>query len=518
MNRNLHSLLFGIWAIRPEYAIAYTPQVLNLLRGERGPIDPKELEALRAQGLPTVIRMDGMDADEPLDGQSAEPASTVMRIPIQGAITKYGGMCNYGAIDYANWMAHADADDSIVGIVLDIDSGGGSGNGMNLLTDRMRRVKKPIVAITQSGMACSAAFGIGAHADEFYALLKTDEFGSVGTLTTLPNMKKYWASQGLDLHDVYASRSTDKNSAWMEALKADQNDPNDPHYKQLREEFLDPFNEAFIADMKAARPAMAATEKEWSTGKVFGADEAKALGLIDGYTTMEGAIERIRELSKTKGSASTGTGTAHSNSNTNPAASAAAPEVGATAPTNDKMNIKEKAASLLAGMKNFFTSDEDVNAQTVAAANAALKAEGFSTVEVVTTARLAEVEASETKVSEAEARASAAEELATKSAADIEAQATELATASEALAAKETALAEATTKVSELETSLATVKAEVEAKDVEIAKLKDQPADDGQPNSATGAKGDADPSGKGTLSAEELELKERVSKDLADMP
>lgn len=498
MNRHLHSILFGVWAMQPEAARAYLPEVLGMLKGAVPALSMDQIRAMREEHETySLSAEDG--GGEGTSGSAPTGVVKVQMIPINGPVLKYGGACTFGMVDYARALAKADADPNIVGTVLDIDTPGGEAGGMTMMYDAIRQAKKPVVALVQSGMAASAGMGIAAACDAVFASRETDRFGSIGMFCTLPDMRKYWESQGLVLHEVYASQSTEKNKEFLEALKADPNNPDDEHYALLRKNHIDPFVDSFTRMVVKARPAMAATKDQWAQGQMLNAKDAVKAGLIDGFNTLPGAIAHVMQLSKTKNKAATST------------ARKANPQ------STQTMNIKEIAAGFLAGVKNYFASDEEVNAQTLAAANAALKADGFTTLQVISTERLAAVETAEQAVADAEAKLSASKEETARVEAALTAMAEEKTKAETALAGKTTEAESAAAKVTELsaslEAALAAAKTEQEQhaqvlaeRDATIEKLKNEPANDGQASTTINKRGDDDPSGASAASKESREF------------
>ena len=92
----------------------------------------------------------------------------------------------------------------------------------------------------------------------------------------------YYAKMGIKLIDVYATRSTDKNQDYLKALQGDT--------APMRA-ICDRYNEAFIASIATAREGKIEKEQtKWATGKLFFADEALKLGLIDQIDTFENVI------------------------------------------------------------------------------------------------------------------------------------------------------------------------------------------------------------------------------------
>ena len=82
---------------------------------------------------------------------------------------------------------------------------------------------------------------------------------------------------GIDILTVYATASKDKNSEVREALKG--------NLKPL-EDLANKFNENFLATIETNRAGkLTETREVWGTGKVYFAEDALKLGLIDNIDT-----------------------------------------------------------------------------------------------------------------------------------------------------------------------------------------------------------------------------------------
>jgi ClpP class serine protease len=133
---------------------------------------------------------------------------------------------------------------------------------------------------------CSAAYWIGSQCSEIYAGNKTDEIGSIGTMCSFADMQPMWEKQGVVFHEIYASASTDKNKNYMDARKG--------NYDGIIQS-LDQINTIFLNAVKDARGAKL-NAKETLTGKVFMAQNAINVGLIDGMKSFEDVITRAQQL------------------------------------------------------------------------------------------------------------------------------------------------------------------------------------------------------------------------------
>lgn len=115
----------------------------------------------------------------------------VAQIPIRGVLTKRpdliaqlfgGGNTTYSAI--ASALVSAESDSDVRSIDLEIDSPGGSIDGLFETLNTIVDISKPVRAIV-SDMAASAAYAIAAQADSIVATNVAARFGSVGVVATI---------------------------------------------------------------------------------------------------------------------------------------------------------------------------------------------------------------------------------------------------------------------------------------------------------------------------------------------
>ena len=212
------------------------------------------------------------------------PKNSIAVIEITGAITKYDQMCGpAGMATKANILERCFANQNIEGIVLKIDSGGGQGIAMRLLADTIAQRNKGVVAFVDD-MACSAAYGIAASCDKIIVNSNLATIGSIGTYCTILDFQKQLEMQGINLIEVYATDSKDKNSAVREALKGNT--------KPLQE-YVDAFNEEFLKHIESNRPDMTTDRKTWGTGKDYFAKDALSIGLIDAIDSFSNILNHF---------------------------------------------------------------------------------------------------------------------------------------------------------------------------------------------------------------------------------
>ena len=273
----LDKIVGGVWMMNPMTAQAYLPVVGQILAtgtwaAEREEVKPYAYSSIRA-GKYT-------DFDQ-------APSGAVAVYPITGVITKEdqysGGM---GMMSLMAAMRKAEAAENIVGHFMEIDCGGGEASIIETVARMVREdLTKPVVA-WYNNMACSAAYYIAAAADELYASEETDIAGSIGVMASFRDYTAYFENMGIKVHEIYSKFSTEKNADMKAAREGD--------YEPYQEKILDPYANRFINTMKEFRPGMQ-DEKAYA-GEIFTAENAKAIGMIDGIMKREAAIGRVIQL------------------------------------------------------------------------------------------------------------------------------------------------------------------------------------------------------------------------------
>jgi len=172
------------------------------------------------------------------------------------------------------------ADSSIGGIVLDVDSPGGSVYGVQELSDRIYRARasKPIYA-SVNGMMASAAVWIGTAAERVF-VSPSSEAGSVGVVYVHEDTSAADEQAGVKYTILTAGKYK-----WEDAGGQPLNDDAKAHIQGR----IDSYYAQFLADVRRNRrdrPNVSHAEK-FGDGRMFGAKEAIANGLADKVATMD---------------------------------------------------------------------------------------------------------------------------------------------------------------------------------------------------------------------------------------
>jgi protease-4 len=292
------AILRGRWLIDKQWASSHMPLILSALQGKQSfseLYDDKEYRAGDDEKKPvkvlskkygTVYKV-GYSTD-----LSRIPSGSIAMLTIAGPVTKYGDMCAYGMVDHAATINRLGNAPNVEGIILNLDSPGGEASGTAMLADTIKAAtrNKPVVTVINDGMAASAGMWIASAANEIYTTQKTDQVGSVGVYTTIADWYGYFAEQGLNVRDIYAPQSTDKNLDYKEALKEPPND------EPVKEDLAVLANQ-FIDTIKQNRGSKL-TGDEWTTGKMFYSKQAAKIGLTDGQKTFDQVVRRMDSLIK----------------------------------------------------------------------------------------------------------------------------------------------------------------------------------------------------------------------------
>jgi ClpP class serine protease len=269
VNRNLHTLLNGPLFGLEDYLVACALQALNF-----NTID-KATEKTQEDLIASV------QSNSPINNSS----KNVVVLSFNQPVVKY---------DYNSWLGsktlikiidQIEANPDVIGLVMDIDSGGGQVYGTAELYDRLVSFNKPYVAYTD-GYMCSAAYYMAAPADKIVVNKRADHIGSIGAYGTIVDINGILQHFGAKVHSIYADESPEKNKEYREVIK----NSNDTPYK---ENVLSPIVKGFQNDMKAVRPGLDA--KVYAGGTWNGLD-AVSLGLADANGSLNDAILEVFNL------------------------------------------------------------------------------------------------------------------------------------------------------------------------------------------------------------------------------
>lgn len=288
--RLVSAILKGKWYIDPDFAFAQGPLIAGLLNNQTTffPIkaDKEDIPSIAASiaaaegGTVYGIRHSWRH------GFDKAPVGSVAVIDINGALMKEDQDCGpNGTATIGRIIKKADNHPNIIGIVLNVDSPGGTVDGTQALAAIVKSTGKPIVTFV-NGLMASAALWIGTSAREVISSTDTDEVGSVGVILNFADMRPVYEKQGVVFHTVVASTSPDKQKTY--------NDLRAGKYDGIIKDQLDVLDEKFMNAVRENRPQV---EDRHLTGKVFFARDVMGV-FVDSIGTIETAILRAAELAE----------------------------------------------------------------------------------------------------------------------------------------------------------------------------------------------------------------------------
>lgn len=183
----------------------------------------------------------------------------------------------------------AAGDKDVETIFLDVDSPGGSVDGIPGIVDAVALAvkSKPVIAQV-NGMAASAALHAISGSTKIFAH-RMDMIGSIGTRMFFIDSSGFFEQNGLKAIPIDTGEF---KSAGAEGTVLTENQI--AHFQHI----VDTFQADFEGALRKGRGLTAAKVTAISDGRTFLAAEALELGLIDGIQTAEKSLESLRPRSR----------------------------------------------------------------------------------------------------------------------------------------------------------------------------------------------------------------------------
>ena len=282
-------------------SLSNLPRFLRALSFEPLAIDRRTLDAfagvVRRRGL-EGISFDGaelhaeLEIARPRTARQSTGETNIRVIPLVGAIANRAQSMGTGATEFGAAVEDAGLDPRVDGIVLDVDSPGGTVTGVPEAAEAVFGVrgKKPIIA-SVNGIMASAGYWIGAAADEVIST-RSSEVGSIGVFALHEDWSKWLEDEGVIVTEIAAGKYKTEGAPWK-PLDAEADD-------FLRTRVAEVYG-WFVKDVARFRGATAANVRAgYGEGRVLGAKQAKAAGLIDRIGSLDDAIARVAAKSESR--------------------------------------------------------------------------------------------------------------------------------------------------------------------------------------------------------------------------
>ena len=263
-------IMQGRWLVaNPDTLLPVARAFLNRL--------PVEMEAKTAV-FSTVVDSDA----------KAEESKSVAVVPLHGTMTKYDTCESYGTTFIAKKIREMADDGNVIGIVLDIDSPGGSSSAIPPMLEAIGYAKskgKPVYAHVDC--CASAAYWVASQCDAIYMDNDLSEVGSIGAMAVFVDGTAVNPATGEKTLIVYADESSEKNRAYRDAIAG--------NFEAAKAE-LKPLVNQFQDAVVSRRPNIHKEEHGVLSGAMFSTADALRLNMADAKKTLSETIEAVFAL------------------------------------------------------------------------------------------------------------------------------------------------------------------------------------------------------------------------------
>lgn len=198
-------------------------------------------------------------------------------------------------VELKDRLKFAKEDRSLKGLILRIDSPGGSVTASDLIYHEILKFKEerpevPVIAFMQD-VAASGGLYVAMAADEVYAL-PTTVTGSIGVITFLPDLRGLSDKVGFGMRVIKSGENKDLGSPWRDMTDEE---------RAIFQGLIDSMYEQFLDVILESREDKGLTREEllaFADGRVFTAAQAAELGIVDGVAYPEDVFGKARELAR----------------------------------------------------------------------------------------------------------------------------------------------------------------------------------------------------------------------------
>lgn len=242
-----------------------------------------------AQDLATVRAAVGSRDAAPA-AELAMVGSTAI-VPIHGVVSPHGDLVDEvsgpGSANLARIRQQIEAalaDRAVKSIVLDIDSPGGSVDGVSEAAELIRRAKaiKPVIALANTN-ALSAGYWLAAQATQFLAT-NGARIGSIGVSMTAVDESRALSQQGVDVKIVTSNALKNADVA-QNAISTDE-------LRAVADD-VQAYHDLFVRDIAAGRGITEAEAAALATGAVLVGQQAVDQGFVDGVSTLDAVLASL---------------------------------------------------------------------------------------------------------------------------------------------------------------------------------------------------------------------------------
>jgi len=187
-------------------------------------------------------------------------------------------------------LQKAEGDSSIVGVIVRINSPGGTVTATDTIYHELMQFKKRAcvrIIACMTGLATSGGYYVASAADEIMAH-PTSITGSIGVIATKLNVDKLLSKIGIEEETL---KSADKKDIWSPLR------PSTLEEKEIMQTIINTLHERFVNVVLAGRKSLLSKEEieRLADGRIFTADQALEVKLIDRIGYLDDAVNEMKE-------------------------------------------------------------------------------------------------------------------------------------------------------------------------------------------------------------------------------
>ncbi|MBI1973101.1 signal peptide peptidase SppA [Candidatus Woesearchaeota archaeon] len=211
-------------------------------------------------------------------------------IPIEGTMvssdmTSLVGKSTVLSKTLVNFLKEADKNDNIKGILLEINSPGGTVVASKEVVEAVKNTKKPIVAYIRE-IGTSGAYWVASASDYIIA----DELsltGSIGVVSQFLEFSGLMEEYGVTYEGLKTGKYKDVGSPFRKMTEEE---------RQILLSKMEKIHAVFVQDVAKNRNLSEQQVKNLATGIYYLGSEAQELGLLDATGSRELALNKTKEL------------------------------------------------------------------------------------------------------------------------------------------------------------------------------------------------------------------------------
>lgn len=217
----------------------------------------------------------------------------ILIVPIKGIIT---GEERTGVFSHENTVSEikdmlekAEQDERVRAVVLRIDSPGGGVTACDMIYNALKEFKtktqKPVYAAMMD-IAASGGYYVALAADKIYAH-PTTVTGSIGVIGVFPEVSGLAEKIGVKSRVIKSGEKKDMASMWRDFT---------PEEREILEGLIQQMYERFVDIIADRRPELdRESVLRLADGRIYSAQQAVDLKLVDGIAYLEKVIENAKE-------------------------------------------------------------------------------------------------------------------------------------------------------------------------------------------------------------------------------